>query len=116
MEEKKEIICDKCGAEIEMKNLLKDRIIAKDKEGNAVMERFFKCQDCGEHYTVTIIDREMRLMIQKRGQLMKKINRLLREGGSKERMQKLLDADEKLKKDLKSRTDSLKEEYAGVIG
>lgn len=114
--EKKKIICDKCKAEFEMQNLLKDRVIAKDKTGNAVMERFFECPDCGTHYTVTVIDREMRLMIQKRGQLMKKVNRLLRSGGSKERMQQLLDADEKLKKDLKSRADRLKAEYAGVIG
>lgn len=112
----KKIICDKCKAEFEMQNLLKDRVIAKDKTGNAVMERFFECPDCGTHYTVTVIDREMWLMIQKRGQLMKKVNRLMRSGGSKERMQKLLDADEKLKKDLKSRADRLKEEYAGVIG
>jgi hypothetical protein len=31
-------------------------------------------------------------------------------------MQQLLDADEKLKEDLKSRADRLKGEYAGVIG
>ena len=31
-------------------------------------------------------------------------------------MQQLLDVDEKLKKDLKSRADNLKAEYAGVIG
>lgn len=114
MEEKKEIICDKCGAEIEMKNLLRDRVIGKDEAGNAVMERFFECLDCGQHYTVMVIDREMRLMIQKRGQLMLKVNSMLQEGGSKERTQKLLDADKKLKEDMKSWADKLKEEYAEV--
>lgn len=116
MEEKKEIICDKCSAAIETKNLLKDRVIAKGKGGNAVMERFFECPACGAHYTVTVIDREMRLMMQKRNQLMQKVNRLLRTGGSRERMQKLLDEDAQLKRDLKSRADRLKGEYAGVIG
>ena len=57
MEEKKKIICDKCKAEFEMKKFLKDRVIAKDKMGNAVMERFFECPDCGTHYSVTVIDR-----------------------------------------------------------
>ena len=109
----KKIICDKCKAEIEMENLLKDRVIAKDKAGNAVMERFFECPFCGQHYTVTVIDREMRLMIQKRGQLMQKVNRMLKAGGNRKRMQQLLDADAQLKKDLKSRADRLKEEYAG---
>lgn len=113
--QKKEIRCDKCGEEIGKPNM-KDRVIAKDKAGNAVMERFFECAACGTHYTVTVTDREMRLMIQKRGQLMLKVSRLLREGGSKERMQKLLDADRKLKEDLKSRAEKLKGEYAEVIG
>ena len=44
----------------------------------------------------------MRLMMQKRNQLMQKVNRLLRTGGSRERMQKLLDEDAQLKRDLKS--------------
>lgn len=111
--EKKKIICDKCGEEIGRMNLLKDRVIAKDRAGAAVTERFFECPACRTHYTVTVTDREMRLMIQKREQLMKKVNSLLRVGGSKERMQQLLDADEKLKEDLKSRADRLKGEYAG---
>lgn len=113
--QKKEIRCDKCGEEIGKPNL-KDRVIAKDKAGNAVTERFFECPACGTHYTVTVIDREMQLMIQKRGQLMLKVNRMMREGGSKERAKKLLDADKKLKEDLKSRAEKLKEEYAEVIG
>lgn len=117
MESKKEIICDKCGAEIDMQSgLLKDRVIAKDKGGNAVSETFFECQACGQHYTVTVMDREMQLMIQKRGQLMRELKRLIKTGGSKEKVQKLQDADAQLKKDLKNRADRLKKEYAGVIG
>ena len=79
------------------------------------MERFFECPACRTHYTVTVIDREMQLMIQKRDQLMLKVRRMLREGGGEERTKKLLDADKKLKEDLKSRADRLKEEYAEVI-
>lgn len=113
--QKNEIRCDKCGEEIGKPNL-KDRVIAKDKAGNAVIERFFECPACGTHYTVIVIDREMRLMIQKRVQLMKKINRMLQEGRSKDRIQKLLDAEKKLKEDLESQAGRLKKEYAEVIG
>lgn len=88
----------------------------EDQLETATSERFFECPSCGAHYTVTVIDREMRLMIQKRSQLMKKVSRMLRAGGSKEQVQKLLDADKKLKENLKSRADRLKEEYAEVIG
>ena len=106
-------LCDKCGAEIKVQEALKDRTINMGRIGT-ITERFFECQVCGENYTITVIDREMRLMIQKRSQLMKKVNQLLLSGGSREQIQQLLDADEKLKKDLKSRSDRLKEKLGGI--
>ena len=39
-------------------------LLAEDEAGNPVIERYFDCSNCGRHYTVTVMDREMRLMMQ----------------------------------------------------
>lgn len=110
--EKRIIECDQCGAILEdIGAELQDRVIAEDEEGNAVTERFFDCPFCGRHYTVTVIDRQMRLMIQERQQIAKKVGRILRQNGNKIVMQKLMDKDAALKEELIYRASFLKEKY-----
>ena len=111
----KEMICNQCGGVIEMEGALRDRVIAKDAAGNDVTERYFDCPICGKHYTVTVIDRDMRLLIQKRKQIQYRVNKLLKENGSRKKMQQLLDTDAELKDDLKHMAQKLKEEYEEEI-
>lgn len=110
--QKGEIVCDKCGAIIEVaKGLLRERVIAKDDDGNDIVEQFFECGHCGQHYTVTVIDRDMRLMIQRRVQLKRRMNMNLKRKGSKVALQKLIDEDRELQEDLKFAADVLKKKY-----
>lgn len=110
--QKSEIVCDECGAVIEELNgLLRDHVIAEDEDGNEITERFFECTRCGHHYTVTVIDRNMRLMIQRRTQLKHRMNRILKNRGNKVILQKLIDEDKAIREDLKARADALKMKY-----
>lgn len=110
--QKGEIVCDECGAVMEELNgLLRDHVIAQDEDGNEITERFFECPRCGNHYTVTVIDRNMRLMIQRRTQLKHRMNRILKNRGNKVVLQKLIDEDKAIQDDLKVREDALKKKY-----
>lgn len=110
--QKGEIVCDECGAVMEELNgLLRDHVIAQDEDGNEITERFFECPRCGHHYTVTVIDRNMRLMIQWRTQLKYRMNRILKNRGNKVVLQKLIDEDKAIQDDLKVRADALKKKY-----
>ena len=114
MQEKKERIieCDQCGAILENIGAeLTDRVIAQDEEGNDVTERFFDCPFCGKHYTVTVIDRQMLLMIQERQQIARKVKRILKQKGNPIVMQKLMEKDAALKEELLYRANFLKEKY-----
>lgn len=109
---KSEIICDGCGVTIERTGeLLREHVIAQDENGNDIVERFFECGHCGKHYTVTVIDRDMRLMIQRRVQLKRRMNMNLKRRGSKAALQKLIDEDRELQEDLKFTADALKKKY-----
>lgn len=110
--QKSEIVCDNCGAIIEtVKGLLREREIAKDEDGNDIVEQFFECGRCGQHYTVIVTNRDMRLMIQRRVQLKRRMNMNLKRNGSKAALQKLIDEDRELQEDLKYAADALKEKY-----
>lgn len=111
-EKKKEIICDGCGIDIMgMGMQIKDRVIAEDESKNPVIERYFDCMNCGKHYTITVIDREMRLMIQKRQQLQNRIIRMLKGGTKLETIDAQKEAVRILKADMMYRAAMLKETY-----
>lgn len=110
--EKRIIECDRCGSILEdIGAELTERMLAEDEEGNPVTERFFECPFCGKHYTVTVIDRQMRLMIQERQQIAAKVRRILKQRGNKITLQKLIEKDEVLKEELIYRANVLKEKY-----
>ena len=111
-EEKKIIECDQCGAILEdIGAELTERVIGEDEDGNEVIERFFECPFCGKHYTVTVLDRQMRLMIQERQQIAAKVRRILKQRGNAIIMQKLIEKDTALKEELIYRANVLKEKY-----
>lgn len=111
-EKKKEIICDSCGIDImEMGMQLEDRVIAEDESKNPVIERYFDCPHCGRHYTVTVIDRGMRLMIQKQQQLQKRIGRRIKDGAKPTAVRAQQEAARELQDDLMHRAAMLKERY-----
>lgn len=111
-EEKKEIICDHCGANIlDMGMHLEERVLAEDEAKNPIIESFFNCPYCGKHYTVTVIDREMRLMIQKRQQLQKRIGRRLKDGAKMVSVRVQQEAVRELQDDLMHRAAMLKRKY-----
>ncbi len=64
----KTCICDKCGKEIEI-NIQEDVIDIDVDSEDDVIEQFFVCPECGEHYTVFISDRFMRQKIAARKRL-----------------------------------------------
>lgn len=110
------IICDKCRTEMNEDTLeVWDRVIAKDENGFDVVERYFECYCCGEHYTVSVIDREMKLMIQKRRQVQKKISLGMRNKASEFVLRKYKQQDDDLKDELKYREKVLKERYEKEI-
>lgn len=110
------IICDVCRAQIEREQMeLWDRVIATDEDGFDVVERYFDCPHCGSHYTVTVIDRDMKLMIQKRQQLQKRIKNAIRNRSSEYVMRKYAQQDEELKEELEYRAEVLKERYEKEI-
>lgn len=110
------IICDECRAQIEQEQLeVRDRVIAKDEDGNDVVERYFDCPNCGRHYTVTVIDRQQKIIIQKRRQVQKKINLCVKNYGSKARIRKYQEEDKELHEEFKYRAKVLKERYEKEI-
>lgn len=114
---KKEIICDSCGAEVlGMGMKLADQVLAEDEAGNPVIERYFDCPNCGRHYTVTVMDREMRLMMQKRQQLQKRIARRLKDGAKAVAVKAQQEAARELQDGLMQRASMLKEKYLKVEG
>lgn len=106
-----EVVCDECGEKIEMDGqLLRERVIAQDKEGDDVTERFFECPHCGHHYTVIVIDRELKLMIQKRQQLQKRMKRAAKNRRQSE-VKQILQEDRDVEQDIKARAKTLKNKY-----
>ena len=106
---KKEIICDSCGAEVlGMGMKLADQVLAEDEAGNPVIERYFDCPNCGRHYTVTVMDREMRLMMQKRQRL--------KDGAKAVAVKAQQEAARELQDGLMQRASMLKEKYLKVEG
>lgn len=110
-----EVICDACGSVIEDTGI-ESRVIAKDKDGYDVAEQFFECQNCGKHYTVTVIDRKLLLMIQKRRQLLKQIKLHEQIKSREQTIKKLLEKNESMKRQQMERTTELKERYREECG
>ena len=106
-----EVVCDECGEKIEMDGqLLRERVIAQDEEGDNVTERFFKCPRCNHHYTVIVIDRKLKLMIQKRKQLMKRMKRAAKNRRQSE-VKRILQEDRDIAQDIRERAKVLKQKY-----
>lgn len=110
-----EVICDACGSAIEDTGI-ESRVIAKDKDGYDVVEQFFECQNCGKHYTVTVIDRKLLLMIQKRRQLLKQIKLHEQIKSREQTIRKLLAKNESMKRQQLARATELKERYREECG
>ena len=106
-----EAYCDSCGKTIEMNGATFSRIIAKDEEGCNVVEQYFDCPHCGTHYTVAVIDRKMRRMIQQRKQIRKQIE-LHRKIKSREKtFLKLQKEDKRIKQLQEAHMKLLKAKY-----
>lgn len=106
------IFCDSCGEVIHTADMkVKGRVIEKDADGENVTELYFACPNCQKHYTVTVLDRKMRLTIQKRTQLRGRIERGIRDRASETQLRKWRDEDQKLKERLLKMTAHLKEMY-----
>lgn len=106
-----EVICEKCGHPISIEKTISTRPIAKDKDGFNVIEQFFSCNYCGEHYTITVIDHRLQKMIQKRQQLKKQIRLYERIRSREETIWNLHKKEERMKEDMKKRASMLKEKY-----
>lgn len=112
----KVIVCDKCETEMEQDVLgAWDRVIAIDENGNDVVEKYFECHYCGAHYTVAVIDREIKLMIQKRRQIQKKIMLGRSNKASEFVLRRYQRQDEELKEEQRYRENVLKEKYEKEI-
>lgn len=106
-----EVVCDSCGIVIDMEKTTKTRVIAKDEDGSDIVEQYFTCQGCGKHYTITVIDREIRKMIQKRQQLRRQINLHTQIRSRPQTVKMLQKKDEALKQQQLTRAASLKKKY-----
>lgn len=109
--EQKIIICDACGKEIDYKNTLSTRTIAKDAEKRDVIEQYFACPNCGAHYTVMVIDSKMKIMIQRRKQLQKQIKLHQSIKSGENAFRKIMRQDEMMKRQQKEYQKILKEKY-----
>lgn len=103
------IVCDSCGGEIGQIEGLREQEIAQDEDGNDITEMYFECPRCGKHYTVMVIDRKVRLMIQRRKQLLRRIYRTMDETAQ----EKLTAEERALHEDIKARSDALREKHLG---
>lgn len=118
MEEKKEITikCDECGAEFGKDDIEpRARVIASDEDGYDVTEKYFSCPMCGQHYTITVIDREMLLMIQRRKQIRRKIKMHIKRRSSPQAIRTLQEQDDALKDDLMHKSKYMKEKYREYV-
>lgn len=106
-----EVACDDCGAAIDIRKTMRSREIAKEKDGFRIQEQYFTCPACGKHYTVLIIDREMRKMIQKQKQLRKQIQLYQQIQVQPWVVEKLMRHTESLMRAKKGRMRKLKERY-----
>jgi uncharacterized protein with PIN domain len=90
--EQNKCVCNQCGNEIMIH--LNEETIDQDNNGKDVVEQFFVCPNCGQRYTVMILDEYMRTLIRmrKRPPFNRKNN-------------------EKIKKDMMQHFKRLKEKY-----
>ncbi len=107
---KKDIVCDECGATLELEGLIRDRIIGRDKSGD-VKERYFECPFCGRHYTITVYNRRMALKITKRRQLQGKIKRSWGKMQSTQQFRSWMAEDARLRNELIDEARVLKKKY-----
>lgn len=108
------IVCDECGQIMrKMEEILHDHVIAQDEEGNEITETYIECPRCGHHYTVIVEDRNVRLMVQKRRQLIRKIYRT----SNRAIQDRLTEQERNLHEDIRERSEALKKKYleGGVI-
>ena len=105
------ITCDKCSAVFQREQLeVWSRIITKDDDGD-VAEQYFDCPSCGHHYTITVIDRKMNKLIQRRSQIRKMIKMHIRNRSRESAIRNLQREDDKLKEQLMQMSAANKEKY-----
>ena len=107
-----EITCDKCGASFESGDIaIKSNVIGYDEDGD-VIEKYYDCPVCGEKYTITIMDRQQVLLIQKRKEMRRRIAHQ-KNCGRPDRVRKYIQKEKDLADAIKSRAEKSKEEYGG---
>lgn len=105
------IYCNRCGAEIEIARTTDGRIIARDRDGFAVTEQYFTCQNCEKHYTVYVNSRQIEILMQKRRQIQKQIVLCRAIGSTEETIKKLIKKNDEIKQQQKELEAELKEKY-----
>lgn len=103
------IFCEACQKTIEKVDIKEKKV--GESAGCQIMKKYFECPHCGRQYTITVTDREMRLLIQKRQQLQGRIRMAAARRMNAGYIQKLTDAERELGKDLMKRSEALKEQY-----
>lgn len=106
-----EVICEECGFLVNIEKTIGTRAIAKDEKGFNVIEHFFSCEHCGKHYTITVIDREQQVMIQKHQQLKKQIRMHEKIKSREKTIWDLHKKEERMKAEMMERASMLKEKY-----
>lgn len=106
-----EVHCNKCSTKIEIARTTDSRIIARDRDGFAVTEQYFTCQNCGKHYTVYVNNRQMEMLMQKRRQIQKQIVLCRTIGNTEETIKKLIKRNDDIKQQQKELEAKLKEKY-----
>lgn len=110
------IVCDKCKTESSPQDIkIERKVIGTDEEDDEVEEQFFTCPHCKQKYVFLVTDRKMRLMIQKRGQLLHKIARGRQNRAPEVLFHKWIAEDTALKNELLERSKKLKETWKNEL-
>lgn len=106
-----EIVCDVCGEVIDVNGSIWDRVITKDPEGFDVVERYFTCPKCKKHYTVSVLDRQQMLNIQKRRNIRQKIRLHIQIKSNPQTIQYYQRKEEQIREKQMQRSEMLKVKY-----
>lgn len=106
-----EVYCNDCGQQIESitSNIKQERI---EDDGESVTIDFFECPNCKHRYVITVKDRTMQLMIQKRQQLKMRYQLALKRKANQYELNRILQEDQKIKEQLMERSAANKKKYS----
>lgn len=106
------ITCDKCSGTFKREQIeVWTRVIAKDSEERDIVEQFYSCPLCGQHYTITVINDDMRKMILRRQQIRKFIKMHIRNRSRESAIRNLQKEDDQMKEKLMKMSAENKEKY-----